>query len=588
MSGPRTIGCLLIAGFSSAVLLAAPGQSPQGGPTKAAAPAAATSAPPAEFLLAEDFLAQGKEQEYIAWARRFLTQNASSPRSPRVALDLYIVGVKVEDSDLQTEALRRLVFDYAESPPTALVLKLLGDDETDFRRFLMSEFGRLSPSRDAARRFVAAAAAGAGNWGTGFLSDGEFLLAVGLAAEGGEVDHLSRFCRERLREWDEPLRSIAGTALDSSLPKVERISRLRSYENHSGARLCQQFLLGRLTRAERSAPPICLIEAEALLDARDFAAALAAVDRLAAAQPEPRAAYWRAVCLAATGKHREAAEVFSQLGAEYPQEMLGATARQLAATLLTADDNLDQHVQVVHRIVQALRKQNPTVIECRIHDVTAAARSDLYAGIDQGDGEQIHVFVQRNSQLVFGASLGKSARVYLPGETKIYEFQKCGAFLRPELRISREPSGQFTFSCSASISQERSALGAAMNEILQSHFLDSQEGLRQLVGRSRELGAFPCPVRRRDGQIVLPWVAPGLQTPNLEAFEFVVEAPGKLSLSEVSDKGRPSTIATLRYGPKGSFELTPPTWPDLPIETHAELDARMVLRIVDAALQVKP
>ncbi len=539
---------------------------------------AADAKPAAPIQLADDYLAQGRGKEYVAWAENFLERNANSALAPRVALDLYMVGVKLDDDTLQQEAMRKLVFDYTDSPATLAMLKLSAQDAAGFRMFVSAQFEKSYASAEFPKSFIAAATAGAQGFGTSFLDDNDLVLSLGLAALVTGDTRLLEYCRQRLATADEPLPQIATVALDPKPPGIQKISLLQAHKDRAAARKCHKFFVARLSEAERSTPEMLLLEAERLLSAGEWKDALPIVAKLAAARPEPRYLFWRALCLTAAGQHDLALPILRQLAAQHSQQPLGIACRQLLPAIETFDKNLDEHARVAHQQIQQLFKDDVAVVEALAYIVADdKVPYECYLGIDPAQNESLQLLAWRNKQVLFAAATGKTARIFLAGEEKIHEFQKYVLF-KPALDIARDPDGKFNLKFAGNITSELAALADVRKELLRSPFVGTEKGLRQLMVHECGKGNFPCPSYKENGRTILPWLIVDPMTCHVDVLKVAL-SEGCISVQHLLEGGQCHLQAGLRYGQSGAFRLSPPAWPDLPVESHAEFDVAALLRL---------
>jgi hypothetical protein len=82
---------------------------------------------------------------------------------------------------------------------------------------------------------------------------------------------------------------------------------------------------------------------------------------------------------------------------------------------------------------------------------------------------------------------------------------------------------------------------------------------------------------------VLRWVAPQVESAELEACELRLDAEHRLT-AIVSEQGW--SVRDIRYGSRDLVRLKPPAWPTIPVVEVAEFGAGDVMRIFGFAMSL--
>ena len=598
----RLIVCLVCLSWSGAILAqnsatpptTIPANPTPANPSNATAPAApAVSATPANpvsgsqavmpYPMAEQYLPEGRVDDYIKDASKFIAANPKSQFVPRLALDLFMLGTINRNADLINRIKLLILFDHSTSLPAAHIVST-EKDANSYRSFLSAvatqQAGKLSLKR--ARQFMQAIRLGVKYQGAAVLDTPHFLLQAAALARFANDDRiykgaLSRF--QRQQNLSDDFKRLAGIAFgeaNKDNPKA-KVMALHKFPNHPTARFLESHFLNTLSNDQRKDPAIMLLMAENELQRRDFAAALYLLEKIVLPAEEARIDLLSAWCQIGMDNRRSATEILAKLKSEHAGDPWAALAPQIEAAITNLDHNRKHYAGGHFAIVRKLRD--------------GVGQLQLRAQINQGDDlvkfivqvvpedKFMQIMINRNGEVRWAyETTGDSSRLYVktPNEQLIQEFSTPSMVPVPTLRVTTTGRG-LNISPSVQLvpSLDKSAAMYAQM-FTASPLLATAEGHEEMIDRIVKTGQLPAPTTKTpDGHLVFNWIRPSLDEPKMSTVSYTLRPDHTLGIIR-TDK----FVAELTYGDKGGFEFSPLEWPAVQSVKRDQMDAAALIQLV--------
>ena len=538
-----------------------------------------------------EFLATGRTSDYVAAARKYLAQHVEEPAAPMVVHDLIVVATMVKDKKLADEMKARLLMDYPQSAYTRYMLATTVADSSnqnnsgnvsEYRRLLKTQITDredvLSPS--VAEKYCRGVRAGLQLWGESALADGEFLLHGALLADAARDWQLESTCTTKLAQNDDKqVREIAEAAF-APASDAEKVLRLHRVED-SKARLIERLLYQRLPHEQQELPEVIKCVAENYLADGKFRDAVPLAEKLISLRDDPQIRFWLAWCQSAQGNKALALAATAESQKRFPQDPWARAASELAGRIRDADENLDHYAQSLAKVTARLRQSGLSLFECKAVYRTESGRElGGYLALVPYDG-LLELNVMDNGRLKLAYKTTDSeCRVYVEGEPAVRAFNQRGIYplFQNDLRAGADGTPQFSFNVQVADSPD--AVRASGQSLADSPLLSTPEGVRQLLGYWATTGWLPDRAVRTDaGVSIYRWVRPVARRPETDFIEYRISRDGDLC----GLRARQVTCEFLRYGPYGSFQLSPPAWPPLPVVRQEKLDGAVLFRMLAVA-----
>ena len=534
----------------------------------------------------EAYLTENRLGEYVAQSRSFLTRNPDSPQAAEVASDLLMAGTVLRDADTQQWARTRLLFDYPRSFAARYAVASFADEKS-CRAFLQTLTRSLKddPSEKNCRRLVQAIEVSLAAWGPTLVTEDAFVLECALVSYCVQHGPLHQLCRAQLARCSEETREIAAIAFESESTR-ETIEKLHALDESSSARLYEQFFYSRLTPEERQQPRMLRMAAEMHLRNGALEEALPLIEQALVLELDPQLLCWQGTCLAAVGRSGEACEALRAMQREFAESPWAERARRLARTIERQDESLAQHAEELFALLGRMRGEGLDQLEVRFELRSDEAPLGAYVNVAFSQSRLEAVLSRDSAVRLAYRTTDRDCRMYFDGESAIMEFAQAGALPVPSVRLVRSEGGGYKVDISGAANSDSAGqkMSRARDSLLDSPVLSSPESLAELLRYTLvRRGYFPEPVGSGDREVVLRWSAPAMAEPTLREWECRISRnESRMTFSAADGNLR----LEIRHGPAGSFELSPPDWPDVPVARRETMDPTALFRLMAAIVQL--
>jgi hypothetical protein len=126
--------------------------------------------------------------------------------------------------------------------------------------------------------------------------------------------------------------------------------------------------------------------------------------------------------------------------------------------------------------------------------------------------------------------------------------------------------------------------GEKSSTLLDSPYLSTPEGIATLLAHmTRRRGWVPSKPVTRNGGTSFLWHIPSTDSPDIKLLEYHVSADHRITYAKWGN----FCVESLEYGPKNSFQLNPPSWPQRPINERAAFDPSAMMKLMGAILAIR-
>jgi hypothetical protein len=324
-----------------------------------------------------------------------------------------------------------------------------------------------------------------------------------------------------------------------------------------------------LTEEQRSSPELVGLVAERMIEDRSFARLKDIFAKVCAKSPDARLLYLLAWGQAASGDSPAAAASLEKLCRQFPDSPWAVPARELLPAIRNLEKNLADHQAGLEGAVQALTKTPPEVVEMNLRSGPQAATPfRAYVAVNVSK-ESLELHIEKNQKLVAAVQASRTLdRIYLKGDTEIRTFSGDATipYFAPSLR--QKENGNWYFNFELGESPEASPLLGNLRSFFASPmFRPRNPAIMPQIYVMVEQGRFPAEVRSVDGHKIYRWLAPQLDSPELQTIELRLDQhnyPVSLASSGLFS-------AEFRCGPAAEISLQPPKWPDLPVANESSI-----------------
>lgn len=535
----------------------------------------------------EEYLERGDPAGYTKAAGDFLQQHPDSGFAPRVAFDALMVATVFPNQPEAANMRRLLALNYPRSLQ-ARYFRSTFANAGDYRQLLsgfIDEFSR-APSPGFPERFTQGLGAALDDFGDSLLDDSEFLLesAYLLQAAGevaGQEDLLARL-KPRLEQNDD-LARIAGIAADSEKSQAEKAMELHALSAFPTAQLLRNLLLFQMTEDEREAPAMRQISAEAAIQDKRFADALALLEKQQAADHGDKVLFQRAWSHAALGQPDEARALLDQLETDYPDSPWVAPARALKASQEQYALRRPAFANALISTAQAFAELEALEGTLFYTQAPNSPPITVYLAIDLGKNTFEAQLRRADTLELAYRTAADGAVLYTRGDTVLRRSSMPGPV--PLVKVGLEPraEGGFHFNFSANLAKDFDDLIQDNNTLLDSPFLKTREGADELLGHLRQSGYLLGEVAQVDGQTILTLLQPDARDPEaISSSRFHLNESGQLVGLTIGD----IAIRDMRYGASDSMRFSPPEWPSLETVMTEDFDAGLFANTMDNLAQM--
>ena len=525
----------------------------------------------------EQFIDEGKYSEYAEKAEAFLAAQPDSPAASRVAMDLLISAEFFQDRAAAIKMSELLLSNYPTSLQSHYMVATLRE-ASDFTG-LMDDIATQNMQNMPAEfplHYMQAERLGLSRFGANALGSGPALVRTTLIARlAGDTDVASA-CIQLLNtpsQADE--RAVLLIVADDSHPVIDRLKQLHAMANRELVAPFEQYLLDKLTDADRSNPDVLRIEAENDLYSGKLSESLPLLKKMAPGGAlEPRFAFWQAWATAADGDSAGASNLLNQLVSTAGNDPWAKQAAELSPALLDLDKNLNQNVEAALTASRGLKAGLDQIEATATYVRPDGVKIDAYFA--QVSGKLFDLQIKKDGKIYFVyRDTDKDCTIYLDGEPAIFHSDKPGVVPVPLLSI-RRLGNNFLFAGGMRFTYNIDDFGSAISSLLDSQYLSTRQGLQDLLHNTVHRGSVPLDPAKSGDNTVYSWVHPALDLPELTRVDFTVDPSGTI----VSVSSGQFTLGTLKYGTAGSFALSTPPVPAGKVLERPPLDANLVAHLV--------
>ncbi|WP_223296844.1 tetratricopeptide repeat protein [Thiorhodovibrio frisius] len=507
-----------------------------------------------------------------------------------MAFDLLMVATVFQNQPQVEKMQELLALDYPQSLQ-ARYFRSTFANASDYRQLLsglIDEFSR-EQSPTFPEHFTQGMGAAMDDFGDQLLDDPDFLLkSVYLLEAAGEVrekkDLLARLkpMLDQL-DQDDDLAQIAALAADSQQSKSKKAIALHDFSHNQAAQFLRDLLLFQMTEDEREEPAIRQISAEASIQDKKFADALALLERQPLSEDGDKIIFQRAWSHAALGQPDNARELLAQLEAGYPDSPWLAPARELQEAMEQYDSRLEVFTDALIGAAGALAELE--ALEGTLLYTRAPTNTPItaYVAMDIG-GNSFETQLRRSEELELAyRTAPEGAILYTKGEKVLRRTSEPGPVPSFKVDLQPSPEGGFSFSLSANLVNDVDDLVRNNRSLLESPFLTTREGAAELLNYLQQSGFLLGKVGQRDGQTTLKLLLPDARDPEAMTSEiFHINATGQLVGLAIGD----IEVRNMHYGESESMTFSPPEWPPLDTVMTKEFSAGLFFSIIENMAQL--
>ena len=509
----------------------------------------------------QEFLKQGKPADFVAPAKAYLEKQPQGEEAQRVVSDVLMIAMLVKDENLIRNTKLRLLADYPNSVTGQYLLSEMQPDA--YVRFLKKCFDKIDLQSDP--RMLAtwnrAVETGFQHYGPRFADDA--LLAQAALAADDPAKGLA--LRKSIRYVKPESVHTLDVAFDPQLTNRQKLLTLKKTGNLAYA---YRTILydARLTAEEKADPELVAIVAEPLINECDFAKAEGVLTKVQGLS-DPRLLFWLAWAQGACGKSKEAAASLDALIKNHPSSPWAKPAAELLPAMQELEKSLAEHVAAADAALKALAESPPALVEIRLQSGPGAKTPfSAYLSLDvPGDGAECLLEIAGKTVAALKISSDDN-RLFLQGNSTIHQSAEHYAipYLVPELKD--KGNGDWSYSFNYLAVPAGNALQANLAKLLNSPPLIQARGRDGFLQGLVRKGRFPAPVKLDQEQRVFRWLMPQCERPELQVIEVRMTRDNKIA----SAAWKNVVTAQVKSGSHHDLKLTPPRWPDLPIEKHEQ------------------
>ena len=540
--------------------------------------------------LPEDYLPSGRTADYLKEATTYLSRNASSKFAPRVALDLLMVAENAKSETVSNTMKALLLFEYGESLQGAYILTSFEDAGT-FREFLLAQADRRlkSDPGQLPRHFTRAVANGLRHFEAKLLEGGPFLLKAYCLADAAGSEQVASVVLQALRREasdDDALAALMEVCIDTQTPTPEKVLRLHGLDGD--AAFLKRFYLSTLSPTEGVQPGILRIRVENAINSRDYEEAKLLISSLPQEDREkPEVLFWKGWVLFALREEQHALDALDELVREHPTSEWAATAKTYGEGIRYMARGREENVKAILAISKALQ-EGVGILEAHgqyEHDPGKAEPQTyaIYVGIVPKENRLV-VMLHRNGVLSLGyRSTDRRSAIYLKEGNTTLAFGSPGPIPAPSLSLTRGDDGAFSIQTGLAMESSIERAGAKASSLFDSPFLSTREGIQTLLEyTSRRYGWVPGKPVTVDGTSAFVWHVPSTTSSVMKKFEYRTSEDNRFSYMKYAGV----CLESLKYGETSSFKLSPPPWPDSPVEESEKFDINAMMKLMGAAMEL--
>jgi hypothetical protein len=521
-------------------------------------------------------------------ARAWLVNHPASPEAARVTFDVLMAAAVAGDKATADDMRKRLIFDHAGSIQQRFLMTTI--DVNAFRTLLIAE-GKSQPfTQSFSQKYCRAVAMGYQAWGASLLSDDNFLLQCGIAAQIAKDNGLLEYCRKQLTEQRagekdgrRKTRGAAEIVFNEALAPAKKSLALHAIEGSDSAVWLAEHFDSRVPDGDRDRPDLVEARVERLLERDGFVDALPVIESLLEKDGETaKRLFWRAWCEAVLGE-TAALEHTRELIKTFPDDPWTAPARQAEQAMSVFDASLQEQKDAFATAVRQVFHEKIELVEATGEWKRASGALGLYLSADLSarSGEAI----VRSGEKWLAAIRYETDRtqLLLDGEPEINRFHGGMPFNLPTPTVHFDPAKRrFDFAAKMHTSPGLAELDPQTTATL-ALLRNMQPALVQpMLEEAIEKGWLPVASQQNDSDTRYGWITFSPRKPQVETCAIHVTKDHRLAAFDCPL----FALRELKFGAAGAFELKPPAWPDLPVVEHEAFEASVMFRVMAAMSRV--
>jgi hypothetical protein len=536
-----------------------------------------------------DFLARNQADEYIEQAQAYLKNHTTRNDAPMVAHDLMMVATAERKKDLADKMKERLLLEYPQSFYTYYLLLTMSNDSgpgpsnggAECARLLKEIIAKADDpfSAEFNDKLVKTMQRCWAHFGERLLNDDELLLNLALLMRVGGQEEAARWHKDKLLKKEDKCRKIAEIALGDWSDKASILLKLHDLKKPELTDLYRRYFLSQLTPEQKRSPEMQKVAIADLLEQQEFEKALGLLEEPSSKIADPQLLYWRAWCRHTQGDAPGAMRDLAQIEEKYPESPWKPLAGQMADRIKGWDANLDQYAQGILDALSKIRAEGIEMLETTMRYQKEDGKAiDFYLSLAPRDG-LLEVVISQSGKMTFGyATHAHDSKLYFDGEAAIHEFAQSGFYPDFKYQINRDPDGKYGFNFNANTSESPAALAGLAKPLQDSELFKTKADILELVKPALKGGWQPAQASNAAGEKVYRWVRPKIDQPTEECWQYAIAQSGEIRRVA----GESVQCNSLRYGRQGSFQFSPPSWPDLPLARHEKMEATTMFRMLGA------
>lgn len=504
------------------------------------------------------------------------SHQASGNDAARVLFEVMMLADVVGDRAIGGEIRIRLFLDHPTTLQANFVIGLFSN-EAAYRQLLLQAWKKepRELTDEFCGKFQAALRLGGERWNSALFADDDFLLVSALSAyRTGDVQLLD-LVRQKLSQSGKKPGEIAAIAMGELAPREKFLRLVPHCDRIAVPDFCDLFY-SQLSVEDRDAAKVASGRVRQLIAAHRYEAALPVVQKLVADEPTPSHLLWQAWVQSLTHNTDDALRTLDLIDGSSESQEFAEDCRQLRTAAAALRDNTDTHLQAIKKSL-ALMAWNGELQAIEMNVKSGDNLEDeSYLGIDFGK-EAFGVTVVKSGKPSFLCRLEKgTARFFVRNDERVIAYRELESFPLMKATLERAADGSFAFTYNFSVTSSPKETSTALQSLLQSPWLGTDKGLRDLLEYWIRQGWLPLPILDEPSGRRLRWVSLDRDLKGNQSCELHLSRDDRLT----EFKSETLEVTSLRYGRSGSFELGLPSLPDLPVEWREKFDGASVFQVL--------
>jgi hypothetical protein len=534
----------------------------------------------------EEYAAKDNLGGYPKAALRYISQNHDSVWAARVALDLLVVGELADGDALSIRSKNILCFSYPESPQTRYVLTTF-EDAKAFRKFVQPTIEKIVDSpvvvdHQNACKLIHVAAM---RFGEELFKDVDFAIQACAFAETTADDALASLIRQKHLSKigaDGRRYELAQLCLDKAVTPEERVLQLGGLSQDGITRRVKKLYLAQLSEAERASAPIMLLRAHEAALAKEYDTALRLLGQLPgelAHKLETRLLH--AYCQLAIRSDAAALALLEEVEGDDELAEYARNYRKGIAELASRKRAMAEAIKVLS---DSMLSSPLTAIEASAkYTSDGGVPLSLYIGL-QPDRNTLELHVSRDSErLLAYRTTADSSQLLFGQDKRILRYGKGGPIPVPSIELKRTLDGGFQFNCGAKMTSSMEEATEAGSRIVESPYLTTLRGIEQLLDHAARRSSILSEPRREGDQITWALCGRSLADGDFSELEITSNGPDKLTGIRFNDTLK---VFDIRYSDEDGASLSPPAWPEVPVEERETIGMEEMMRVMQLVTTV--